>query len=267
MQGLGNDFIFLDGIRRKFSLNRKTIRALCDRRFGIGADQLLVLGRSRRADFAMEIFNADGGAVSMCGNGIRALAKYVREEGLTKRKELTVETPAGVQRVRYDSPNRITVDMGRPILKGREIPVKLGGRIINRSIRVNGVEHRVTCLSMGNPHAVLFVEDLNTIQIEKIGPEIENHNLFPKRINVEFVKVISREEVSMRVWERGAGETLACGSGACAAVVASCLNHLTDRKVTVRLKGGTLKIDWREKDNHLHMTGPAETVFKGEVEI
>lgn len=267
MHGLGNDFVFVDGRRWKIPNPRKAARFLCERRHGVGADQLLILGSSRKADFRMEIYNADGSQAEMCGNGLRCLAKFVRDEKLSTKKEVRIETAAGIQVVRLLSAKKVRVDMGEPILKSREIPVNLSGRVINRPIRVDGKELRATCLSMGNPHCVIFTEDLEKYPVEKMGPVIENHNLFPEKTNVEFVKILSAKDVLMRVWERGAGETLACGSGACAAAVASILNGFTDRKVDVKLRGGVLHIEWDRKTGHVLMTGPAETVFKGEVEV
>jgi len=267
MHGLGNDFIFVDGRKFRIPNPKKTIKELCNRRLGIGADQVLILGKSRKADFRMEIYNADGGSVEMCGNGLRCLARFVTDEKLTSKSEIRVETPAGVQSVKVLSRGRVTVDMGEPIVKGREIPVNLSGRVINRPIRVDGKEFRATCLSMGNPHCVIFVDDPAAFPVEKYGPMIEKHNLFPRKTNVEFVRVHSDHEIEMRVWERGAGETLACGSGACAAAVASVLNGFTDRKVDVKLRGGVLQIEWNKETGHVLMTGPAETVFKGEIEI
>lgn len=270
MHGLGNDFVFVDGRRLGTTIPRGAIRHLCDRRFGIGADQFLLLGSSRKADFRMSIWNADGSEVEMCGNGLRCLAKYVTDEKLAaKTGQIRVETKAGVQAVKVISKNRIVVDMGEPILKGKEIS-KLLGRVINRPLRVDGHEFRATCLSMGNPHCVIFVngvDDLADFPVAKWGPMIERNSLFPKRTNVEFVVVRSPQEIEMRVWERGAGETLACGSGACAAAVAGVLNGMTGRKVDVKLRGGVLQIEWDRNNNHVLMTGPAETVFKGEVEI
>ncbi|MBI2982347.1 MAG: diaminopimelate epimerase [Deltaproteobacteria bacterium] len=267
MHGLGNDFIFINGIRVRFPNPGKNSRFLCDRRKGIGADQLLIVGKSKKADFMMEIYNADGSRVEMCGNGIRCLGKYVIDEKLTSKKELTVETLAGIQKIKALSKDRYTVDMGEPILKGNEIPVKLKGRVINRPIRLEGREYRVTCVSMGNPHCVLFVDELKKQPVTELGPLLEHFYLFPKGTNVEFVNVLSSRQIEMRTWERGAGETLACGSGACAAVVAGRLNHLTENNVSVKLMGGSLDIEWSRSDNHIYMTGPAATVYKGEVEI
>ncbi|MBI1909391.1 MAG: diaminopimelate epimerase [Deltaproteobacteria bacterium] len=267
MHGLGNDFIFINGLTSRLPNPKVTARELCDRRYGIGADQILILTKSRRADFRMQIFNADGGEVGMCGNGLRALARFVAEKKLSSKKELVIETGNGLQKVKVVGKNRILVDMGEPILKGKLIPVNLSGRAINRPVRVEGKEFRITCVSMGNPHAVIFMEDISSFRVEKYGPLLERHTLFPQRANIEFVKVLNREAMEMRVWERGAGETLACGSGACASAVAGVLNGFIDRKVTVHLKGGKLEIEWDRTTNHVKMIGPAETVFEGEVEI
>jgi len=267
MHGIGNDFVVVDGRKRKLPNPKKAARLLCDRRLGVGADQVLVLEKSRKADFFMRIYNADGSEVGMCGNGIRCLAKYVTDEGIFSKKEIRIETPSGIQVAKMVGKNKVTVDMGVPILKGREIPVNLSGRVINRPMRVDGKEMRATCVSMGNPHCVLFVDEPKTYPVEKYGPLFEKHHLFPKKTNVEFVKVVSPSQVEMRVWERGAGETLACGSGACAVVVASVMNGHTGREVRVKLLGGCLDIEWRRGDDHVYMTGAAETVFKGEIEI
>lgn len=271
MHGLGNDFVFIDcisgGRKRKLPNPKKTVKILCDRRFGVGADQVLVLEKSRKADFFMRVYNADGSESGMCGNGIRCLAKYVTDEKISTRKEIRVETSSGIQTARVAGRSKVTVDMGAPILKGKLIPVNLSGRVINRPIRVDGKEMRATCVSMGNPHCVIFVDDPKTFPVEKMGPVLERHHLFPKRTNVEFIRSLTPTLIEMRVWERGAGETLACGSGACAAAVAGFLNAQTGRSVRVRLLGGDLDIEWRREDDHVYMTGPAETVFKGEIEI
>lgn len=267
MHGLGNDFVLIDGTRFKLPNPRKNARFLCDRRLGIGADQLLLLGPSRRADFRMQVFNADGSQAEMCGNGLRCLAKYLRDGRKIRGRELTVETAAGLQKIRTLSSRRYRVDMGIPALKGSEIPVRLSGRVINRPLRVEEKEFRMTCVSMGNPHCVLFVDELRDFPVSKLGRSIEGHPLFPKRTNVEFVKVRSAREIEMRVWERGVGETQACGSGACAAMVASVLNGLSDRKVDVKLLGGTLRVEWDRADGHVYLSGPAETVFQGEIEL
>lgn len=267
MQGLGNDFIVIDGRGFPLPQSRKTVRALSDRRHGIGADQILLVKNSRKADFRLEIYNADGGEVEMCGNGLRAVAKYLRDKNLTSKSPLRIETKAGVHTVEAQRKNRFQVDMGEPVLKGKLIPVNLAGRVINRPIRIDGKMFRITCVSMGNPHCVVYVDDLKEFAIGVYGPILEKNHIFPKRTNVEFVRVLGPREIEMRVWERGTGETLACGSGACAAVVASVLNSLTDREVEVKLAGGSLHVAWPREDGHVYLTGPAETVFHGEIEI
>ena len=265
MHGCGNDFIFIDclnGVNRDLE---KLAKRLCDRRFGIGADQLLTVHPSKVADFKMEIYNADGGQVEMCGNGIRCFAKYVRDHGLTQKKELAVETLAGIIRPRLVG-NLVEVDMGKPILEGRKIPVNADGKILDYPLEVDGTTYRVSCVSMGNPHCVVYLDDPDGLDLEKIGPRFEHHPFFPKGVNTEFVKILGPREVRMRVWERGAGETWACGTGACAAGVAGVLVGKNERKVTVHLRGGDLLIEWRE-DNHVYMTGGAEEVFQGTVKI
>ena len=263
MHGLGNDFVLVDV--REFAIDNpsKFARWACDRRFGIGADQLLLLKDSQNADFRMDIINADGSIVEMCGNGIRAFARYVWDRGLSDKDMLDIATLAGTIR-----PERlgelIRVDMGEPELDGRKIPVALDGKVVDHPLEVDGRTFEITCVSMGNPHAVIFVDDVKGFQVARYGPQIERNELFPNRINVEFVEVESREAIRMRVWERGAGETLACGTGASASVVASMLKGLTNRKVTVQLLGGDLLIDWAE-NGRVYMTGPATEVFSGEI--
>ncbi len=265
MHGCGNDFIFIDCLNGRQVNLEKLAKKLCDRRFGIGADQLLTIHPSKVADFKMEIYNADGGQVEMCGNGIRCFAKYVYDHGLTKKKELAVETLAGIIRPCLVG-ELVEVDMDEPILEGRKIPVDADGKILNYPLEVDGVAYRVTCVSMGNPHCVLYLDGLDHLDLEKIGPLFEHHRFFPKRVNTEFVQVLNPREVRMRVWERGAGETWACGTGACAVGVAGSLTGKTKRKITVHLRGGDLLIDWRD-DNHVYMTGAAEEVFRGTVKI
>ncbi|HXG51186.1 MAG TPA: diaminopimelate epimerase [candidate division Zixibacteria bacterium] len=265
MHGCGNDFIFLDCLEQEIPNLGALARRLCDRRFGIGADQLLTVHPSDRADFKMEIYNADGSRVEMCGNGIRCFAKYVHDHGLTDKRQLEVETLAGIIRPRIVG-DLVEVDMGAPILEGREIPVDADGKIIDHPLTVRGETYRVTCVSMGNPHCVLYVDDVDSLDLEKIGPAFEHHPFFPKRVNTEFVQVLGPGEVRMRVWERGAGETWACGTGASAVGVAGVLTGRTGRSVTVHLKGGDLSIEWRA-DNRVYMTGPAEEVFRGTIEV
>ena len=265
MQALGNDFVLIDCMKDQSPIHSELIRMLCDRRRGIGADQLLVLSPSKKADCRMRIFNADGGEVEMCGNGVRCVAKYLGSRGLVDGREQEIETLAGVIRPHLEG-DRITVDMGRPVLEAKDIPVRLSGRVIDREVTVGGSGQRITCVSMGNPHCVIYVDDLERCPVQSIGSRIESDPLFPQRVNVEFVKGDSPELISMRVWERGAGETTACGTGACAAAVASCLNEKTQRDVTVRLPGGELTVKWA-KDDHVFMSGPAEEVFSGEIEV
>lgn len=265
MHGCGNDFIFIDCLNGEKRDLGKVAKKLCDRRFGIGADQLLTIHPSKIADFKMEIYNADGGQVEMCGNGIRCFAKYVYDHGLTKKRELEVETLAGVIRPRLMG-DQVEVDMGEPVLEGRKIPVNADGRIIDYPLEVAGTSYQVCCVSMGNPHCVLYLDDLDHLELEKIGPRFEHHPFFPKRVNTEFVRILNPREVRMRVWERGAGETWACGTGACAVGVAGTLLGKTERKITAHLRGGDLLIEWRE-NNHVYMTGGVEEVFHGTVKV
>lgn len=271
MHGLGNDFVILDAIegKRIKKLDARELSALavklCHRRFGVGADQLLILSPSRNADFRMRIFNADGGEVEMCGNGIRCLATYVWARRYSRRRVISVETLAGII-TPEKSDGLVRVDMGIPMLDGERIPIRRAGRMINQALKVRDREFRVTAVSMGNPHAVVFVRNIDSFPVSEYGPLLENHQLFPRRANVEFVEVSSPKELRMRVWERGAGETLACGTGASAAVVASALNGQTGRKVLVHLLGGDLLIEWAV-DEHVFMTGPAERVFEGVIEL
>ncbi len=271
MHGLGNDFIMVDSRESTLPDPGGFAARYCDRRFGIGADQLIVLYPSARADFRMGIFNADGGEVEMCGNGLRCLAKYIWDRGLAEKPVLDIETLAGIIRPERDG-ELIKVDMGEPVFEPEKIPVALGqgsmkGPIIDYPLRVKDREFRITCVSMGNPHAVIFLEgDPEQFSVSLWGPEIENHPFFPRRTNVEFVHVRSKDTVAMRVWERGAGETLACGTGACAAGVASMLKGLTDKRVTLSLLGGDLLIEWKQ-NNHVSMTGPAVEVFEGKMKV
>jgi diaminopimelate epimerase len=265
MHGCGNDFIFVDCLEHAPADLGALAGRLCDRRFGIGADQLLTIHPSRVADFKMEIYNADGSQVEMCGNGIRCFAKYVFEHGLTRKRDLEVETLAGIIRPRLVG-DLVEVDMGEPILDGRKIPVNADGQIINRPLTVAGETYRVTCVSMGNPHCVLYLDEIKSLDLEKLGPGFEHHPFFPKRVNTEFIQIVSPQEVRMRVWERGAGETWACGTGASAATVAGVLAGKTERTLTLHLKGGDLTVEWRD-DNRVYMTGPAVEVFHGTVTV
>jgi diaminopimelate epimerase len=265
MHGCGNDFIFLDCLKKAIPDLGAIAGKLCDRRFGVGADQLLTVHPSKVADFKMEIYNADGSQVEMCGNGIRCFAKYVYDHGITKKRELEVETLAGIIRPRLVG-ELVEVDMGEPILEGRKIPVDADGQIIDRPLTVDGTTYRITCVSMGNPHCVVYLDNIDSLNLEKIGPGFERHPFFPKRVNTEFIKILSPNEVKMRVWERGAGETWACGTGASAVGVAGALTGRTERTITTRLKGGDLLIDWRD-NNRVYITGGAEEVFHGTVKI
>ncbi|MDO8282348.1 MAG: diaminopimelate epimerase [Thermodesulfovibrionia bacterium] len=265
MHGLGNDFVVIDNRNGRIKNLKKLALKLCDRRFGIGADQLIILGSSKKADFKMGIINADGSEVEMCGNGIRCLAKYIWDNNIGSEK-LAIETLAGIM-YPEKAGSLIKVDMGEPILDPEKIPVKLKpSTIIDHPLKLKDKTFRITCVSMGNPHAVIVVKDVDSAPVETIGPEIENHKLFPKRTNVEFIQILNRKNIKMRVWERGAGETMACGTGASAVAVAASLLELADRRVTIHLKGGKLLIDWSKKDNHVYMTGPAVKVFDGAVD-
>ncbi|HXX81788.1 MAG TPA: diaminopimelate epimerase [Thermodesulfovibrionales bacterium] len=278
MHGLGNDFILIDCLRPEgksiASANLPALaQRLCHRRFGIGADQLLFLYPSHVAEFGMGIFNADGSEVEMCGNGIRCLAKYIWDKGLSEKRLIQVETPAGI--IRPERVNDlIRVDMGEPVLEPEKIPVDIlqlpGGKtskpIVDYPLQAGDREFRITCVSMGNPHAVIIADGLSAIPVAYYGSAIEHHPLFPNRTNVEFIEILNRSEIRMRVWERGAGETMACGTGACAAAVAAHLQGLTGRNVTIHLNGGDLFIDW-DKDAHVYMTGPAVEVFTGTINL
>ena len=264
MHGLGNDFILIDARNQDLPQLSTFCKKYSDRRFGIGFDQALILYPSGSADFRMDIYNADGSQVEMCGNGIRCFAKYIWDRGISDKSELAVETLAGIIKP-MKKEDLIQVDMGEPILDGPSIPVNLENRIMGYPLRIEDMDFSITCVSMGNPHAVIFIEEIQSFPIDKYGPKIENHTIFPKRINVEFVRVENKEEITVRVWERGAAETLACGTGACASAVAAHLNGLTGRSVTVHLPGGELHINWDKKDNHVYMTGPAVEVYSGEV--
>jgi diaminopimelate epimerase len=270
MHGAGNDFVVLDGVRDELPPIAPLAARLCDRHLGIGADQLLVVRPSASADFRMEIWNADGSQVEMCANGIRAFYKYVRDRGLTTRDEIGVETLSGVVRPRWAGSDRVTVDMGRPILAPAKIPTTLAsgeGPVLDVPVEVAGETLRVSSVSMGNPHAVVYVDDPEAAPVERWGPALERHPAFPNRVNVEFVRVRDRGRIQQRTWERGAGETLACGSGACAVAVVSMLRRDVDRRVSIQLRGGVLEIGWPADDAHVEMTGPAAEVFTGVLSI
>ena len=266
--GLGNDFVIINGLKESIDHYEQMAIQVCDRHFGVGADGLVVIFPSEIADFHMMIFNADGSEAEMCGNATRCVARYVYEYGLTDKKKITLETKAGIikpELIFIDGIlSTIRVNMGEPHLKRSEIPmIGDGETIINELLTVENSDYYITCVSMGNPHCVLFVDELSDVDLSVIGPKIERNSAFPKKTNVEFVQVISKQKVRMRVWERGAGITMACGTGACATVVAAVLNSKTDRHATVELDGGELLIEWG-LDNHVYMSGPAKEVFRGE---
>jgi diaminopimelate epimerase len=290
MHGLGNDFVLIDCRDKAVSGRLPSIgdfsRKICHRRFGIGADQVLLLYPSETADFKMKIFNSDGSEVEMCGNGIRCFAKYIWDRKISGGQTLSIETAAGIIRPERRG-EMVRVDMGEPVLEPGKIPVKIVeslkfkvqgqqgntsrpasqvSRVIDFPLKIEDREFKITCVSMGNPHAVTFVGDVGSFEVGRYGPAIENHAMFPNRINVEFIQVLGPDRLKMRVWERGAGETMACGTGASAAAVAANLNRFTGKKVTVSLLGGDLEIEWGG-DNHVYMTGPAEEVFEGRMEI
>lgn len=281
MHGCGNDYVYINGadVRIKESEKPEIVRRLSDRHFGIGGDGVIFIhpleGEERNADFEMEMYNADGSRAEMCGNGIRCVAKYVYDKGLTDRTSIRIVSCGKVKLLELTTENgkavSVKVNMGAPVLKAEDVPVISGQEeAVAERIEVEGKEYEMTCVSMGNPHAVVFLkdwEDLDGLEIEQIGPHFENHMRFPKRTNTEFVKVIDRHTVQMRVWERGTGETLACGTGACAVAVAGVLNGLTEEEVIVKLLGGELRIRWDRESNTVYMTGPAATVFEGTIEI
>lgn len=271
MQGIGNDYVYVDCTKQELKDPAGTARYVSDRHFGIGSDGLILICRSDRADFRMDMYNADGSRGEMCGNGIRCVGKYVRDYGLTEKDEITVETLAGIKYLKLAVENgkvsKVQVNMGEPVLAPEQIPVKAEKEpVVQEPIKVCGREWKMTCVSMGNPHAVVFLDTpVKEFALEEVGPFFEHHERFPKRVNTEFIRVLSGDRMEMRVWERGAAETWACGTGACAAVVAANLNGLCGRNVTVELLGGDLEIEWREADNCVYMTGPAVTVFDGEI--
>ena len=270
MQGLGNDYVYVNCFQEKIEEPSELARKISDRHFGVGSDGLIMINPSDKADFEMEMYNADGSRGEMCGNGIRCVAKYVYDYGLTDKKSISVETLGGIKyldlTVEDGKVKLVKVDMGRPELEPSKVPVIAeGSSVVDAPIMVDGKEYRMTCISMGNPHAVVFVDcDVRELPLEEIGPKFENHERFPKRVNTEFVRVLDRHTAEMRVWERGSGETLACGTGACAVAAACALNGHTEDEVTVKLLGGDLHIRWDRENDTVYMTGPAEVVFDGE---
>lgn len=276
MHGCGNDYIYVDGAKEIIPQEKKpdVVKKLSDRHFGIGGDGVIFINPSTEADFEMEMYNMDGSRAEMCGNGIRCVAKFVYDKGLTDRTHISIISAGKVKYLDLTTESgkvsTVKVNMGAPILKAADIPVIADREeepVVGGDIEVDGKIYKMTCVSMGNPHAVVFMDDVEELPIETVGPLFENHKRFPKRTNTEFVKIIDKEHVEMRVWERGTGETLACGTGACATVVACILNGLTNDTVTVKLLGGSLRIQWDRQENLVYMTGPATTVFEGEIAI
>lgn len=273
MHGCGNDYIYIDGSKEKFALEQKPelVRRLSDRHFGIGGDGVIFINPSDEADFEMEMYNADGSRAEMCGNGIRCVAKYVYDKRLTDKITVSIISCGKIKYVDMTARDgeicSVRVNMGAPELNAARIPVISGlETVIDEPVTVDGRGYKMTCVSMGNPHAVVFEEDVDGLELEKLGPCFENHERFPNKINTEFVRVLDRENIRMRVWERGTGETLACGTGCCASAVACILNGLTNDKVLVQVRGGEILVEWDRKENLVYMTGPAETVFEGEID-
>ena len=268
MQGCGNDYVYVNGFENKIDNPNKLSEIVSDRHFGIGSDGLIVINPSEKADFKMSMYNADGSEGKMCGNGIRCVAKYVYDNKMTDKTTITVETLSGIKtlelNVKNDKVETVKVNMGTPILLPKDVPVVSDK---DKVIVIDDKEYRITCVSMGNPHAITFIENTDDLEIETIGPKFENNPIFPDRVNTEFIQVLDRNTVKMRVWERGSGETFACGTGACATVVACVLNGLTDDKVTVKLLGGDLFIEYNREENTVYMTGPAKVSFTGKIEV
>ncbi len=272
MHGAGNDYIYVNCFEEKVEDINATAKKVSDRHFGIGSDGLVLICPSDKADFRMDMYNSDGSQAEMCGNATRCVGKYVYDRGLTDKTRVTLETLAGIKildlNVKDGRVESVTVNMGSPELVPKNIPIDSDKeRFISEDVEVLGKTYKVTGVSMGNPHAVTFIDDTDSLEIEKIGPHFENHKLFPKRINTEFAQIVDRRTIKMRVWERGAGETLACGTGACATLVAAYLNGLTDNEADLVLLGGTLHIKYDEQENAVYMTGPAAFVFDGEIEV
>ncbi len=271
MHGIGNDYVYVDAFAHLVPDPPALSRRVSPRRTGVGSDGVILIYPSRVADCRMEVYNADGSRAEMCGNGIRCVGKYAYEHRLATANPLRVETDAGVKTLHlhlHDGRVRdVTVDMGEPILDGARIPVAAEGRVINALLEVDGTGYEITCVSMGNPHCVVFVPQVEDLDLARLGPRFEHHAFFPNRVNTEFVSVQGRAELTARVWERGSGETAACGTGACAGLVAAVLTDRADVRAVVHLSGGDLAIEWRPEDNHVYMTGAAEEVFHGEIEV
>ena len=270
MHGLGNDYVYIDAINQKIENESSLAKFVSNRHFGIGSDGLILICKSDIADFKMRMFNSDGSEAEMCGNGIRCVGKFVYDKGLTDKTIVKIETLAGIKTLVLNTKDgkveTARVDMGEPILEAEKIPVISKEQPVkNLELEAENKKFKFTCVSMGNPHAITIVENTKEFDVEKYGKILEVDKAFPKKANIEFAQIIDKENIKMRVWERGAGETLACGTGACATAVACNLNGLTGRKVNIELLGGTLNIEWNEKDNHVYMTGPAVTVFDGDI--
>lgn len=269
MQGLGNDYVYVNGFEYAISNPSETAIKISDRHFGVGSDGLIIIKPDENADFYMEMYNADGSQGKMCGNGIRCVGKYVYDNGLTNKTDITVNTMSGIKYLHLNVENgavrSVRVNMGAPVFEPELIPVALQGDMIkNKELVLDSGKYDITCVSMGNPHCVVYIKDTDDLNINRIGPEFENNPIFPERVNAEFVQIIDKNTLKMRVWERGSGETLACGTGACAVAVASALNGFSNDSVTVKLLGGDLKITWDRRENTVYMEGPAEVSFVGE---
>ncbi|MBQ8189426.1 MAG: diaminopimelate epimerase [Lachnospiraceae bacterium] len=269
MQGCGNDYVYVNGFTEQIKDKPAFVRAVSDRHFGVGGDGAIFINPSDVADFEMEMYNADGSRSEMCGNGIRCVAKFVYDKGMTDKEHISIVSAGQIKYLDLDVKDgkvvNVKVNMGAPILRAKDVPViSTMEESVDEPIMVQGKEYHMTCVSMGNPHAIVFMDDVANLEIEKIGPYFENHEVFPNRTNTEFVEIVNRNRVNMRVWERGTGETLACGTGCCATVVACVLNGLTDTTVTVKVLGGEILIEWDREENLVYMTGPATTVFEGE---
>ena len=284
MQGIGNDYVYVNCFKEKVENPSELAIKISNRNFGVGSDGLILIKPSDKADFTMEMYNADGSQSEMCGNGIRCVGKYVYDYGLTDKKSISVETLAGIKYLDFVIEDGkvalITVNMGSPELVPEKVPVNAAAikgiaaseikgldKVVDRTLEVDGKDYNVTCVSMGNPHCVTFVDDTAAFPLEEEGPKFESHAAFPNRVNAEFIQIISRNEVNMRVWERGSGETLACGTGACASTVACILNGLTEDEITLHLLGGDLKVKWDRDENVVYMTGPAKVVFDGDIDV
>ncbi|MBQ9990386.1 MAG: diaminopimelate epimerase [Lachnospiraceae bacterium] len=274
MHGCGNDYVYIDGAKEKIAQEEKPewVIKVSDRHFGIGSDGAIFINPSTEADFEMEMYNADGSRSEMCGNGIRCVGKYVYDKGLTDKTRISVISGGQIKyldlTVENNQVSQVKVNMGAPVLEAKNVPViSQNEEVIAEPITIEelGESYKMTCVSMGNPHAVIFMDEVDGLDLEKIGPYFEHHKVFPNRTNTEFVKILDRENVKMRVWERGTGETLACGTGCCATAVACILNGLTEDEITVHVLGGKIRIFWDRQENLVYMTGPAETVFEGEI--